>query len=518
MAVSARRPTIDIDLVWAKLVQYCKQRLDVYASRISSLAQVDLTAAFTDCSDELALARKLHVLSAKYRSSGSLDILQRMISIACVLRHEPAPEPVSAHGKRARTSISFLGRLRSAYENFKETAIKFRNSFVKLNIVCRRAPEAMFLPRGQLERHVEDLARKTAFPKPDKQKLLRIWGKGTDLLVPCHAEVQLLMHFECALPLDVDTFPYLGCSKKSCWLCHQLLSLYTARRSTQRGYYQTRCCHGRVYPLWRIALPGTLPVDPIVQFYLSSTLQAIQESIHDRLQATPRVRPAAVAESSANLTVAGGPLRRRALAKQRLAESATDPAHAAQDDAAVLTDLVGSRDCLRIPADGEDVHLLSIDFYKCPVDYPGHEPPTSCIPDFGSYWGVSNFDRAHHRITFTNQDRPELNGEYLLYWCRSDSLGPNRNLMTTVGLKSLGLYEHFWYGDVFLTRFHEDESFKFECEDVPPTFLGQKDRLTNVIQALWDQRAPENELTDWQFFHSEDEKLTSDKEILLSRM
>lgn len=103
-----------------------------------------------------------------------------------------------------------------------------------------------------------------------------------------------------------------------------------------------------------------------------------------RLQIVPRNQRPAVAESSANVTVVGGPLKQRALAKQRVAESSTKPERAVVG-MDILKDFVCSRECLRIPATGESPHLLSIKFYSCPDNYPGREPPNFCIPDFGKY-------------------------------------------------------------------------------------------------------------------------------------
>jgi hypothetical protein len=518
IAATGKRPTIDSDIMWAKLVDYCRQRLDIYATHIGSLSQSELTVTYVEGSDGNALIRELHNLSSTYKTDRSLDLLRRMVSIAYQLRYEPAPDVLSIASGRVRSTICFLGRLRSAYEAFKETAIQFRRSFTKLTVICLQAPQAQLLAKSPCERRIEELARDNGISKPKRERLLKILGKGKSVLAPCHAEIQLLIHFECSISPNSSIFPYFGCSKKSCWLCHQLLSLYQDKRLGRKGFYETRSCHGRVYPLWRIALPIDPPPDPHVRFYLHTTLQDIQNLMFQQLRiASPMQRPA-LAESSTNVTVHGGPLKRRALAKQRVVESSAKP-ESAEDRLDILKDFVCSRKCLRIPATSESPHFQNINFYRFPDGYIGREPRNFKIPDFGAFWGVYNFERANRQTTLTDQNPTEVNGDYLLYWCLNDALPPNQNLMSLLGIKSLGIYENFWYGDVFITRFHEDDkSFEFRCEDVPQTILGLKNVIRAIFQGLWESKYLEDEITSWQYFEAMEEKSKADKEILLGRM
>lgn len=187
ISATAERPAIDKDIMWMKLVDYYKQRLDIYASQIKSLPQADLTAAFPEGSDGVALARELHKLSVEYGTDRSLNTLQRMVSIAYRLRYEPTPDTLSIHSKRARRSACFLGRLRSAYETFKETAIELRRSFAKLTVVCLQAPDPRLLKRRSIERRIEELSRDNGIPMLKKGTSLESFGEkneGFDSL-PC---------------------------------------------------------------------------------------------------------------------------------------------------------------------------------------------------------------------------------------------------------------------------------------------------------------------------------------------
>lgn len=248
-------------------------------------------------------------------------------------------------------------------------------------------------------------------PQPTKKQIQNELGQATEVRTSCHAEIQLLLHLESHISPDGYPFPYIGCSKKSCWLCHQFLSRYKSRKTDKGNFYQTRASHGRIYPLWHIRLA----VDPRIQFYLSTTLRDIQDLMNEKLSSVPRIQRPAQAESSANVTVAGGALAQHALARQRMTESLTE-SKSSEDEITTLKDFVCSKEGFRIPANREAPHFLSIDFYKCPIDYIGREPSTWCIPDFSAHWGNFNFERIHRVLRLDSQEPAELKGEYVLYW------------------------------------------------------------------------------------------------------
>jgi hypothetical protein len=348
-----------------------------------------------------------------------------MISIAYQLRYEPVPVTLPPQSRRVRNSVSFLGRLRSAYETFKETAIELRKTFKALTIYCLPPPTGRWLTRDQMNRRIQELVKAERSQQPKKRQLDNAWGTAAKILTPCHAEVQLLLHFECSISADAESFPYIGCSRKSCWLCYQFLTCYKDRRKNRKGYYQTRGSHSKVYPTWHVTLGANSLPGPRIQFSLSAALQDIQILMQQRLRNTPHTQRPQEAESSANLTIAGGALRQRALARMRVAESSTRP-ESTGSEVNTLKDFVCSKKCIRFPATGESPHHQIITFYNCPTDYPGPEAVTFRIPDFSTYWGEFNFDRAHRWIIVKQQDAAELNGDYLLYWCRSDELPPNK--------------------------------------------------------------------------------------------
>ncbi|XWW94586.1 hypothetical protein V2A60_002531 [Cordyceps javanica] len=254
-----------------------------------------------------------------------------------------------------------------------------------------------------------------------------------------------------------------------------------------------------------------------MQFYLATSLQEIRNLLVQRLRTTVHTQRPANAESSVNMTVVGNPLQRRALAKQRVIESMARPAPV-ESAKIILKDLTCSKRCLLIPAAGQRPCLVDINFYVQPAAYPGYELSNDGIPDFGGYWNNSNFERGIRRITMTGQDPPDVDGDYLLYWCRDSNLPFNRQLMSLLGIDNIGIEEYFWHGDVFITRVCEEEkSFKFHCEDVPTACLDQK-RLANLFRTLWEDKEPENDVKTQQQADIWTEKLEADKELLLGRM
>ncbi|KAJ5981709.1 hypothetical protein N7522_013337 [Penicillium canescens] len=210
IASTMKRPAIDKDHMWMKLIGYYKQRLRIYVSQIKSSSENDLAAAFIAKSDGILLAKEMYQLSAQYKTdSMPSEVLERIVSIAYQLRHEPMPNGLTSQSERIRRSVRFLGRLRSVYETFKETAIELR-SFETVTISCLPPPNARWQKKGRLSRRVQDLIKVERVPQPQKRQLDELWGPKTDLLTTCHAEFQLLLQFECSIPPNTNPFPYIG--------------------------------------------------------------------------------------------------------------------------------------------------------------------------------------------------------------------------------------------------------------------------------------------------------------------
>jgi len=130
---------------------------------------------------------------------------------------------------------------------------------------------------------------------------------------PVHCDAQLLLRYE-AEPSMTPTLPYLGCSKRACFLCHSMVSLLTFQPRV-RGY------HGVCHPLWGVGLPQSQHLrQPLEQL-----CGLIKEKIVALLALTKRPVPYAVPQSSAvsNLcTTDLAGIRRRESAKLEQVEKA----------------------------------------------------------------------------------------------------------------------------------------------------------------------------------------------------
>ncbi|KAI9702182.1 MAG: hypothetical protein M1820_006264 [Bogoriella megaspora] len=245
----------------------------------------------------------------------------------------------------------------------------------------------------------------------------------------------------------------------------------------------------------------------------------ILERLQDEIGCTQ-----AIAESSAGVTQyetsdnSSNRLRKRYLARQRevnsfqVRESSEDRLF---QGPIVRTVMVG-----RLPADGEKPNLVPIDFYPLPEDSERKiaEIPFMLIPNFHNYWGASQLERRWRRLLLENQENKTLEGEYFIYWNEDTELSGNEHIKSLVNINTAGVARKFWYGDVFLVRFHEDETtFAINLYDASwaiVDFAG----LRTVFQDMWQSSFLEIKAETNQYLATEQEKLHADEEILFARM
>lgn len=145
-------------------------------------------------------------------------------------------------------------------------------------------------------------------PRPTKNQIQDVLGRTNEISNACHAEIQLLLHLESHVSPNDCPFSYIRCSKKPCGLCHQFLSRYKSRK-TDRGK-----------SLSQTNLPSLahctrrLPTHPILPVDHSQGYSKLDEG---KLSSAPPIPRHTQAESSANVTAAGGSLARCALANRR---------------------------------------------------------------------------------------------------------------------------------------------------------------------------------------------------------
>jgi len=86
-----------------------------------------------------------------------------------------------------------------------------------------------------------------------------------------HAKMQLSFELEKKVRIDqaIKIFPYLGISKKTCFICAEILA--------QSSSYRTRGSHSKVYGLWNI--PTIESINPRFLFQFRAALLGAQRRL-----------------------------------------------------------------------------------------------------------------------------------------------------------------------------------------------------------------------------------------------
>jgi hypothetical protein len=180
-------------------------------------------------------------------------------------------------------SIYFLGRLRSAFERMARVLLTFP-SFEKVRFVplpkANITSQPLNNPLG-LEKTlrllglnmnvttVNTVLGPTWTIKGARKKFAELQGQQLHV----HAEVQILLHLCSNSGWHASAYNYIGCSKKSCFMCWNLLRMH--RR------YSTRGCHGRLYSRWTVPEFADLATDQAEA--LGMTLVQIQNLLVKKL-------------------------------------------------------------------------------------------------------------------------------------------------------------------------------------------------------------------------------------------
>lgn len=178
-------------------------------------------------------------------------------------------ESVAGNISNARTlrkSLGFLGRLKTCLNTLIRAAERLSN-FQGLRILpvtilpTGRAKSRMGNPTGKwsvaktfscLGLSLDDRTAGSIFKtvKTGKNKswskrdLLQRFDKLQSPASQVHAEIQVLLAVTRHDCTGASIFKYLGCSKRSCFLCSRFIQRY--------GQFSTRGCHGKLYDLWTV--------------------------------------------------------------------------------------------------------------------------------------------------------------------------------------------------------------------------------------------------------------------------
>ncbi|KIK15395.1 hypothetical protein PISMIDRAFT_16539 [Pisolithus microcarpus 441] len=180
------------------------------------------------------------------------------------------------------SDILFLGRLRSCYYAIVEAALNIPG-FAHLSIIFVKNP-----PRRVCSATLPSLTDtmklldQTLNPTSVKnfigerfgvtsadQAFNKLRNSVSRHHLPTHAEVQLVLHIVGTMNIstvDKEVYPYVGCSKLSCFLCSTFLKSFDHHGIK----FRTRGSHGKIYSLWSIPDMDGLRSDVVLALHSAS--------------------------------------------------------------------------------------------------------------------------------------------------------------------------------------------------------------------------------------------------------
>jgi hypothetical protein len=493
VAATGRVQSAQNDKLWTGnegLVEFSRSRLWYCVSWLKKNAE-QVTDLATLCKDTAAQVTQLQCLYRDINKNSTTQDFCKIVDAAYSLRSTWKTLLVPEEHTKAIRTINMIGRLRAAYECFKFAALTFdMMAGLEMRPVSRR--------------------------QADQSAALRLH---------VHAEMQILVSLAQNPNWYGRAHPYIGVSKKLCFLCDQILRNYDplAGEVARSPTFRARQCHGKVYPLW--TLPQCVDIPENLKRSLARSVTITYHQMRLMLQQKLPLQPA-IAESSVGLTNPGSvsahlaPLRDqhlidgRPLASPQASNESEQPTGLGRK---IKTVKVG-----RLPADGSDPDLLPIAFHALPktTNVKMFEFGKDYVPDFHDAWDTRQFDRRYRNITFEDQPCKDWNGEYRLYWNENPTLSINETVKAFLKIEGeVEPMRRFWYGDVFLVRYSEQPiTCDFDVHDLPFTIAEYRWFLEQLFQGMWEDKYLEAQLEEDRYFKESLAKSEADKAIISQRM
>ena len=246
-------------MLWDKLLSFYRVRLLTHLSdlcnyvnkTLRSMSTYDIAAAGFKGGDLNKLVHLCRDHNERTSSDSELGLIAEMsYSVARSYTKPPARLDCSKgelDGSKILRLMRLVGRIRTCYYTFLEVAFRFP-SFQEIDLVCTtpstlesRVPKSLRIP------FPEDLKESHGASDESVKKTAKIIARYDALCAKrlhVHAEIGLLFHLlENGSNLS-RVFPYIGISKLSCFLCHQML--------LGVGIFKNRGCHGVLETQWTL--------------------------------------------------------------------------------------------------------------------------------------------------------------------------------------------------------------------------------------------------------------------------
>ena len=230
--------------------------------------------------------------SVKYTST--LEKYMRLVTAAYNVRQTGKIEELlhsspsaTSRSKSLWLNICLLARLRVAFQTFKDIALALP-SFEQVTIILVPRPPTPANPSQGLRLSLNQtfsILQLDPDPATTKAVLGQNWNvakterefaKRQKQRPNVHAEVQMLMFLNTNGSFASSVFPYFGCSKLSCFMCHRFIQSY--------GRFTTRGCHGRLFKPWTVPT-----VDRLLPGWADRTAKAlisVQKEVKKKLKAS----------------------------------------------------------------------------------------------------------------------------------------------------------------------------------------------------------------------------------------
>ncbi|KAI6138605.1 hypothetical protein BKA82DRAFT_4234313 [Pisolithus tinctorius] len=217
--------------------------------------------------------------------------------------------PKASVGRRLLSDILFLGRLRSCYYTLVEAARNI-TGFARLSIVLVKnlpprvcpatlpsLPDAMkYLGQSLNPSSVKRFINPKSSVISAERNFKQIQNNLSRKHLHTHAELQLVLYMTRTADVKTmsrETYPYIGCSKLSCFLCTAFLESFDHDGFT----FRTRGSHSKIYTLWSI-----LDMDGLCEDMVAALHSALKKTRN--LLVREMIKPITVASHVAESTAA----------------------------------------------------------------------------------------------------------------------------------------------------------------------------------------------------------------------
>lgn len=297
--------------LWTSLVQLYKPRLNDYmiqAKRtlketvlrakvqVETLALDDRTPTLLSRLEEFRALINIVVVSPT--QDGLDEVIKSAHDMFSLYKEHDFSEMTNndTNTKSLRDALGFLGKLKTCFNTLTRSAERlscFQNlrilpvvdpttGAVKPKVAARNNVWSLGKTFSSLGFELNDKTAESLVGTGKKKgswtknKLLQRFDKLKLSVSEVHAEMQVILAATKHDCIGAAIFKYVGCSKRSCFLCSKVIQNY--------GSYTTRGCHGKLYNLWTVPEVQWLAEEERLKLVqaLKIVERAMKESIRDK--------------------------------------------------------------------------------------------------------------------------------------------------------------------------------------------------------------------------------------------